>query len=418
MLIVTQSELHLAKQQAQELQRTQELFDHLLNLEVVRKEPDIKTAEVVESAGHSPIIDSGVALEASQFQSMPHHPLPPPAKHITIVPENDILQEDVIAPVNNISPPSPVAPPPKQSPKSTIAEPPQHLFSLITQLRDARSELEAKSAKVRDLEDLLRKEREAREMVEAQLEKASHITSHSLGSDREDIEDIPDDISVAGSEATVVASGDTLDEGDHSQEEEAKSAATAAAEAATMWQKRVEAMMAELQTAKAEIERYKKRVRTAEEEGEQSRRTLMEMIAKIRADEEKRQRKEMREMSVQTEKKNSDGPAKNKLMMVSCGVQAGLAGDTLANGSEVLDAIGNGTMNFPDGASMIRGEKHLQGCYRDCQQQFQNSPTGMVKTEEKRSMMKESVPYVSIVGVVVIGVSIMAILNNWQKGER
>ena len=424
MLIVTQSELHLAKQQAQELQRTQELFDHLLNLEVVRKEPDIKKAEVVESAGHSPIIDSGVALEASQFQTMPHHPLPPPAKHITIVPESDRLQEEAKAPVNNVSPPPPVSPPPKRSPKSTITEPPQHLFSLITQLRDARSELEAKSARVKDLEDLLRKEREAREMVEAQLERASHMTSHPPGADREDIEDIPDDISIAGSEATIVASGDVLEERNPSQEEETQStavaaaAATAAAEAASMWQKRVESMMAELQSAKAEIERYKKRVRAAEEEGEHSQRTLMEMIANIRAEEEKRQRKEMKETSVQTEKKNPDGPLKKNLVMVSCGVQAGLGGGTSTNGGEVVpDATSNGTVDFLNGASVVGREKHSQGCYQTCQQ-FPSSPAGMVKTGEKRSMMKESVPYVSIVGVVVIGVSIMAILNNWQKGER
>lgn len=389
-----------------------------MNLEVVRNEPDIKKAEVLESAGHSPIIDSGVALEASQFQKMPHHPLPPPAKHITVVPESDRLQEEPKALVKNVSPPSP-----KRFSLGTAAESPQHLFSLITQLRDARSELEAKSARVKDLEDLLRREREAREIVEAQLEKASYMAGHSPGVDREDIEDIPDDISVTGSEATVVASRDAIDDRKHPQEEAesaavAAAAATAASEAAVMWQKRVEAMMAELQSAKAEIERYKKRVRTAEEDGEHSRRTLMEMIAKIRADEEKRQRREMKEMSVQTEKKNSDGPVKNNPTMVSCGVQAGLAGNASTNEVEVVpDTISSSTVNLPHGVSVMSREQQLQGCYQDCQQ-FQSSPTGMVKTEEKRSMMKESVPYVSIVGVVVIGVSIMAILNNWQKGER
>lgn len=376
------------------------------------------------------MIDSGVALEASQFHNMTHHPLPPPAKHITITPEDQKSEEENKPPVHDISPPSPISPP-KRSPKNTMSEPPQHLFSLVAQLRDARLELEAKSARVKDLEDMLRREKEAREMAEAQLEMTSHKPTDELrgeGFEDQDGDDIPDDVSVAGSETTVVGSSHHNDGHSQSQESDehsatiAVAAANAAAEAAAKWQKKVEGMMAELQSAKEEIESYKKRVKTAEEEGAQSRRTLMEMVAKIRADEEKRQRKEMKETSVQTERKNADGSLRGKPVMISCGVQAAAEGDAEDVSDVFPGAIANGTVRPVNGALILGGggKQFQQNMQRGAEQeQLQRLSTELMKNATgKRSMMKESVPYVSIVGVVVIGVSIMAILNNWQKGER
>lgn len=417
------SELHAAKQQAQELQRTQEFFDHLLNLEVVRKGPEIKKAEV-ESAGESPMIDSGVALDAGQFRNIPHRPLPPPAKHITVTPEAEKSGSEGKPPVHDISPPSPVSPPLKRSPKNTLTEPPQHLILLVAQLRDARLELEAKSLRVKDLEDLLRREREARAMAEAQLQVAAHMPTNELGTDNiENMNeiDMPDDVSVAGSDITVIDSKDSKESDKKSTAAAAAAAANAATEAAAMWQKKLEETMAQLKAAQAENETYKKRWKAAEEEGQQSKRTLMEMVAKLRADEEKRQ-KEMKETSVQTERKNADGFLRGKPVMVSCGVQTEPDRDEDNEGEVFPGAIANATVKAVNGPLVIGGGKHMQNRHRDPgnqQQQLQNLPTEMVKNAgEKRSMVKESVPYVSIVGVVVIGVSIMVILNSWQKGER
>ncbi|KAF8470237.1 hypothetical protein BDZ91DRAFT_694197 [Kalaharituber pfeilii] len=424
------SELHLAKQQAQELQRTSEFFDQLLNLEIVRKEPEIKKA-VVESGGQSPMIDSGVAFEASQFHAVPNAPLPPPAKHITVIPENVKLErDDHETESQDVSPPLSVSAP-KRSPKS---EQPQHLFSLVAQLRDARLELEAKSARVKDLEDLLRQERRAREMAEEQLEVASRNSKGEVRSTLDngkvngvaEEEGIPDNVSIAGSDITVLGPGDKeANEKDPSHEKEEQSAAiaaaaaAAAAEAAAQWQKRVEEMMAELQSAKAEIESYKKRVRVAEEEGEQSRRTLTEMVAKIRADEERRKR-ERKEISIQTESKNEEKDMKIPVM-VSCGVQAAFGNNTEtrtpSSEAEETYSIANGTVKATNGILVIGGGKNMQspGAGHD---QLLSTELMEKQSSSKRSIVKESAPYVSIVGVVVIGVSIMAILNNWQKGER
>lgn len=431
-----QSELHTAKQQSQELQRTSDFFDSLLTLEVTDKENEPIKAASSDGGDHSPIIDSGVGLEATGFKSEPRAPMPPPAKHITVTP--DSLKTDEISDS-----------PPAQSPQSPLSprsrnlsrsfekckdrnDPsPQQIFSLVAQLRDARLELEAKSAKIKDLEDLLRRERKAREDAEdraAGLESTTNGVlpkprsddgkdeekeddddteyNHMLGVwDSKSGHDLRDDVSVAGSDITVrdvdfddnkstMSAGENL----------AHATATAAAEAASIWQRRVEEMMVELKQAKEEIEQYKKTVKIAEEEKQQSRRTLEEMVAQHRAENERRERSRrelLKESSVQT----SDDTAStlSGTTMVNSGMQAGdILDEKAALVNSTIAAMANGSLVVHSTTGKSTLHKH--------------SPS--TELLRQRSVMRESVPYVSIVGVVVIGVGIMAILNTWHKGER
>ncbi|KAI5801386.1 hypothetical protein DFH27DRAFT_525049 [Peziza echinospora] len=481
------SELHMAKQQQQELQRTSEFFDKLLSLEVVQRDPEIKAA-VVEETSQSPMMDSGVALEPSLFSNSTHAPLPPPAKHITVIPE-DAKQEDeeekkdadvpapaqeeikfpeeaateapntkeaetsaddtkppkyersIVIPADDVSPPSTgrhntIS----RSPKDKI-ESPQHIFTLATQLRDARLELEVKSARVKDLEDLLRRERTAREEAEdraAQLEvqrKFGVLMEKPSNHVDDDDDDMRDDISLAGSEATVVVGDNNsamennnldastaleFDEKDALRQQQNNDSANAAAEAVAAWQKRVEEMMAELKSAKEEIEIYKKQVRTAQEEGEHSRRTLAEMVAKIRSDDERRRRES----------------AERKAAMVSCGVQVELEQEkeiglrqngkdtaNLEDDVEEIDrspSVENGTAKVGNGVIVVGGggKDHQLANGFHGHHQHTSSVEFARKVRSKGEMAQNSAPYLSIVGVVFIGVGIMAFLNNWQKVER
>src|SRR5205807_7714357 len=60
-------------------------------------------------------------------------------------------------------------------------------------------------------------------------------------------------------------------------------------------------MMAELQSAKEEIERYKRQAEVAEHEGTKSKKTLSEMVEKIRQDELARKLLREREAASQTD---------------------------------------------------------------------------------------------------------------------
>ena len=290
------------------------------------------------------------------------------------------------------------------------------------------------------MEDSLLHERSAREQAEdraLQLEYANLAgrNGNAKGSDLEGTIDIMldqdmevdngdrDDISVAGSDVTICDLQLDNDENPQAQlangaaGESSPTAAHAAEAAAAQWQKKIEEMMAELKAAKEEIESYKKRVRTAEEEGEQSRRTLSEMVAKIRADEERR-KKERKERSVQTEKK-PEGVVIQAPTMVSCGVQAGVVvlesdgcgGVVMAEGAFVGNGNGNGVVKMANGTMGVKVKSREQSPHRP-------QTTELIRLNGGRGLVKESMPYVSIVGVVIIGVGIMAILNTWQKVER
>lgn len=428
------SELHTAKQQSQELQRTSDFFDSLLTLEVTDKENEVNKAASSDGGDHSPIIDSGVGLEATGFKSEPRAPMPPPAKHITVTPESLKTDEISDSPPAQ-SPQSPLSPRSRNISRSFDKckdrnDPsPQQIFSLVAQLRDARLELEAKSAKVKDLEDLLRRERKAREDAEDRAAKLESTTNGVLlkprsddGKDEEKEEDddaeynhmlgvwdsksghdVRDDVSVAGSDITVRdADFDDNKSTMSAGENLAHATATAAAEAAFIWQRRVEEMMVELKAAKEEIEQYKKTVKIAEEEKQQSRRTLEEMVAQHRAENERRERSRrelLKESSVQT----SDIESLSGATMVNSGVQAGdILDEKAALVNSTIASMANGSLVVHSGDGKSTLHKH--------------SPS--TELLRQRSVMRDSVPYVSIVGVVVIGVGIMAILNTWPKGER
>lgn len=395
----------MAKKQSQELQRTSEFFDSLLTLEVVKREPEIKHAE---QGSNSPMIDSGVAMESPQFEHA-YSAGSERSKHIVIIPEE----------TRNGIPSSPTQTKSRseKSPKSDKPEPPQHLFSLVSQLRDARLELEAKSAKMRELEELLRKERTAREMAEdraAQLELASlslrkqerqlkeNLNRTRASEDSIDLDDDQaDDISIAGSEDTVLGLDLDFNEKRNLVRDEAT---VAAAEAAAQLQKKVEEMMAELEQAKEEIESYRQRVRTAEEDGEKSRKSLAEMVATLRADEERR-RKSAKSHGIQTD-------SAPRPVLAHFGVQT-IVDIEPVTPATVIETGGEGAINA-NGSIM----KLANGSHKKLSVMELPGNTKLMKQAHSRSMSSQSAPYVSIVSVVIIGVGIMAVLNSWQKGER
>jgi hypothetical protein len=168
-------------------------------------------------------------------------------------------------------------------------------------------------------------------------------------------------------------------------------AALAAAEAANRLQKRVEEMMVELQSAKEEIEAYKRRAEVAEEEGASSRRSLAEMVEKIRKEEEARKLRE-KEIGLQTDSVKTN----------SLGIQV-----------------------VPEEKAEVVNEKAVDGHVKGMiTRGAPKNSTSVVKNDgggKERTLLiskRDAAPYASIIGVMLFGVGLMAVLNGWQKGER
>lgn len=286
--------------------------------------------------------------------------------------------------------------------KSEPSNPPTQLLSLVDALAKARKELETKTALVKDLEDALKREKSAREVAEdraAQLETASRAlrgTSRDrtlrefeaekvLADEKAEMDDTD---TICGDDEKSLDGQPDMPMEDDTLEVKVDPSALAAAEAASRLQRRVEEIMLELQSAKAEIEAYKLRTESAEEDNRTTRKTLAEMVESIQREEKARKARE-RQSGSQTE----SAAVRNASMQAS--------GDMTYD--EIVETTANGTLKqkpivkFPNGTAIASED--------------------LARTSLALSK-RNAAPYASIVGVMLLGVGLMAVLNSWQKGER
>ncbi|PWW72957.1 hypothetical protein C7212DRAFT_366541 [Tuber magnatum] len=394
-------ELQAAKQQSQDLQRTSEVFDSLLS-----SRPIAALGHIAPSANPAPTdplpappvpVHTGPAL--NQASASPLIPLSPHLQeHLRGQPVYDSSSRNT---------------PKLRSEKTEKPEPPQQSHGLLDALEEARRELQAKTDRVKELEETLKRERSAREVAEvraAQLENASRAvreTSRERGFKEFDAEKIradeaiglSDEVHELRNEKLLDGQLEALDEEDRDIHDDdtvsvkVDPSTQAAAEAAERLQRRVEQMMAELQSAREEIERYKRRAEVAEHEGIKSRKTLSEMVEKIRKDEQARKLLHEKEAASQTD----------PVALRNTGVQT-----PSENVEEAEDNFhSNGTIKPTEGkvAALNGGRNSGQ----------------MISKRSKESNLaiskRDAAPYASIIGVMLIGVGLMAVLNRWHKAE-
>jgi len=158
-----------------------------------------------------------------------------------------------------------------------------------------------------------------------------------------------------------------------------------ATESAAALQSRMEKILEELRSAKEDVEAYKHRVETAEQradgaeqKADSDRKSLMDTIRTLRKEQDERNHR-MKEVGSQT-----DGVG-----TCSTGVQVSVEGPT-----------GNVA------AGIIRTDSG-------------GPPITRLGKEQTMLLRKENAaPYASVLGVVLLGVGIMAAINNWQRAER
>lgn len=382
-----QYELQIAKQQSQDIQRTSEFFDILLS-----PKPTIEEPQSSHIRNKSRTEDIPPSCASSTFA------LPPLPQLISWDPPR-------VSPILNdrISPKLKSEKTAKTDPNS----PPTQHPSLADALAKACKELEDKTALVKDLEDALKREKSARELAEdraAELETASRALEETsrertlgefeaekvLADERGEMDDTE---TVCGDDEKSLdgqpAEDETNPENGNIMEVKVDPSALVAAEAASRLQRRVEEMMLELQSARVEIETYKFRTKVAEKESDTTRKTLQEMVEDFQRKEEARKARE-RQFGSQTE------PA----TVQNAGMQANadMAHD------EIMEIAINGTVKQSDiGKKLPRN-------------------TTIVSQDLARTSLalskRNAAPYVSIIGVMLLGVGMMAVLNSWQKGER
>jgi hypothetical protein len=263
------------------------------------------------------------------------------------------------------------------------------IVSLVEALANAKKEIDAQNNRMRDLEDMLQKEREARETAEG---RAKRLELESIGIKM-------NGFAKGGAEGNIVE--EAFNPPAESFIEEVKSTSLGetssspdAVEASTAkLQENLELMMVEMREMKERMEEFRHRAITAEAERDTSRKTLAEMVEKIRTD-------ELARRSTSTERARSSSTGKET------------ADTTFSNG------VINGKANTsPEKASLINSDAPDRGGDKvgvdNSLALALSQPPG-----DHDQLLYHSTPYASMLGVVLIGMGLMAYMNNWQKVER
>jgi hypothetical protein len=274
-----------------------------------------------------------------------------------------------------------------------------NISSLANALTSAKKEIEAQSMRVRDLEALLTEERRAREQAE---ERANKLERESP-KERE----VPD---------PTVAEGDNHVPPKTDSEEETKlqngSASSNMADVATArLQLRLDTMLSDMDEMKQQIETYRRRAEDAEAESAMHRKSLAEMVEKIREDDARKASKAAKRQS------RSDSDLSKP------------SSSPTIDGSEEED-------DAEEGEITIINEKDMEGdspgallrrvvqngratSHQDMVDSTKLSPALATRQSSRNDLaVAHGAPAVSILTVVALGVAVMAYLNSYPKIER
>ncbi|RHZ68283.1 putative cytoplasm to vacuole targeting Vps64 [Aspergillus thermomutatus] len=371
------SEMKQAKQQAQDLRQTDEFLASLTKPGHQEK----------EKAKHSPP-DSGVSRQVNGRPKMPRvdsfsrfsdPPAPPPQQPLPEKPDAPPRTgADAFSPLKR----SDTEKPKLGSNNSPVSRESSQILSLIEALSSAKRELDSQGARVKELETLLLQERNARESAE---EKARSLELQAKGIDGRSPElgTLSDEVTISeqhahdqptNAEMSPISDSDKLSTSD-----------TLADTQANHLQLRLEMMMEEMEEMKKQVAMFRTRAERAESETVEARKSLAEMIESLR-----RERAEECEID---------------------------------NESAAQEIAITGELSATDDATHVAGgevekQAHQIVTSSSPYTNVDGSGTAFAKQPLKHDVLEQTSPYASMLGVVLLGVGLMAYLNGWQKMDK
>ncbi|CZR58723.1 probable VPS64 Vacuolar protein sorting [Phialocephala subalpina] len=374
------NEMRAARLQTNDLGRADVFFGSLLSKEDI-KENEKAPIEPVKG----PLVNGGsLPFRTDSKPRFSDPPAPPPQQPLPEKP--DVARSHAFEPSSpslkrtNTERPRSV---PNVSP--VRQEPTSQIITLVEALASAKKEIDVQGARLRDLEEMLYKERQAREMAEEvakRLEQQSDAKTNGVpkasgeGSVIEEAFEPPiETAEVLEEPALEPAPKHTVDP-------------SAISESTTLLEKKLESMLVEMQGLREEMESFKRRAETAETERDADRKSLAEMIEKIRSEESAR-----RSSSTERAQSPSAGVPKAHIMTGTVDAVKGVLDSTkggLSNGSTIISADGIQDPNQSAIGTLAR-------------------PPG-----SRDLLLYNTTPYASMLGVVLIGMGLMAYLNGWQ----
>ncbi|OKL60761.1 hypothetical protein UA08_04272 [Talaromyces atroroseus] len=376
------AEIKQAKQQSQDLRQTDEFLQTLISsnnnseADKIYHKPENSFRQMNGRSKMSRI---------DPISRFSEPPAPPPQQPL---PEKPDVARRTEQPTGSLKHSDTEKPPKDTATSSPISKESSQILSLIEALSLTKKELEAQNGRVKELEELLRQERSARESAEEKSRKQEH---HGIPGEN-DITNAQTALEQAGERIAepVISEVETSTKSRDLQEMEVAADVPESldveeplVDAQTQkLQQQLDDMVLELTEMKQQVKSFKQRAEKAEGETAEVRKSLAEMIETIRQEREAAQAKEAsHEEEEEADRADTHGIVKSDKEEVP-------ANRELRAGMDP------------------RKVKELENA------------VGSLAQQRKHDMLQSSTPYASMVGVVLLGIGLMAYLNGWQKIER
>ncbi|KKK16095.1 hypothetical protein P175DRAFT_0430123 [Aspergillus ochraceoroseus IBT 24754] len=378
------TEMKQAKQQSQDLRQTDEFLTTLMKPGHSEKEKH-KHSSPGDSISSRQINGRPKMPRVDSFSRFSDPPAPPPQQPLPEKP--DALPRNGSDAVSSLKR-SDTEKPKMSAGSSPVSRESSQILSLIEALSSAKKELDSQGARVKELENLLVQERHARESAE---EKARAFEQLSVKEQPEPSEASIDDSQPEGfpqssNEEQIIEVSDADVPNNNSSVEQESALVESPAD---KLQLRLETLMEEMEEMKKQVSLFKDQAQKAENETAEVRKSLAEMIETLRR--ERAERREKANESVPQVQDPSTAP--------------------------------NSSPSPPEGPAPVAADKsQTQAQYAASLPLAKESESPSIaiatKSHKRLDVLEQSSPYASMLGVVLLGVGLMAYLNGWQKMDK
>lgn len=380
-----------ARQQAQDLSRTGKFLDALLSNEEIKNQEKMEVPEPPKA----PVLNgnNNLSFRSDAKARFPDPPAPPPQQPLPEKPDAARGQGDVPS-LKRATTERPKHSPANSSPvrQDNLSQ----IIQLTEALNSAKREIDNQTIKMRDLEEMLQREREAREAAE---ELAKRLEGDVQLRTQEQAAAQNEDKTL---EEAFEPSPEAASAGSRSTEEHAPAPTPAGEDRTIFLQSQIDHMLSEMKGLRDQVDVYKKQAEQVTLERDADRKTLAEMVRQIRQKDE------------ETALLRAAAQARARTRSRSKGRDPCSTGTAGRNPSRGRSASNRGESNLDSiSEDPLDGNPTLSRA---------NTITPTTRSPSKQTVssqaITETLPYASMIGVVLIGMGLMAYINGWQPQPR
>ncbi|KAM7220615.1 vacuolar protein sorting-associated protein 64 [Rhypophila decipiens] len=392
------NEMRNARLQHQDLLRTGQFITALLSKDDIKNQdkPEVPAAEPPKNQ-----VNGNVSFRSDGGKTrFSEPPAPPPSQPL---PEKPDIARPSSSEIPSLKRGTTERPKSHPSSNTSPIRPDNNLGQIIQlteALNNAKKEIDTNAARVRDLEEMLNREREARQQAEEAIQKMEETKQvHTNGTavipvvnGDSELEKAFDPPSEPTREVSSVPEPPAVPEPSQPDKVEALAA---------QFQAKIDSMASEMMGLREQLEAFRQRAEKAEAERDADRQTLASMVIQIRQRDEELKRLAEQRLSRSRSKSRSKASTEQQKDIEENHVS--VTNGTVLEPSSQLDGPADDAVGAPtlSRANTITPATKM-----------------LTATPTADPALIQTLPYASMVGVVLLGMGLMAYLNNWQTQTR